>query len=706
MRAGPDTVGELKYYIPFDHFGGYYYPDPYIRCISHTHMVGSGIVDLGTIGVMPLARLPTVADITLEGYASTFSHANESGSPGYYSVFLQTPAVRVEVTATEQAAVHRYTYSGPTSPRVVLFPISHAIEAAAAAQAEIFVNTKGNEVHGWMLLKGGLSGRFGGYKSFFSAKFSSPFTSYGTWSGSSLSAGTTKTNGTKPSGSAVLNLGAYIAVGSGSSPLEFTIGISSISVDQARLNIAKQVGNPARSFSAVWAETQQIWESQLSRISIQTSTSPQEELIKFYSALYHTLAAPTLFSESGGSYLGFDNKVHNVAEKPGQVNYYTDMSIWDVHRTEFPWLNIFRPDVMSDVVQSLLRMYEQGGELPRWPFLNGYTGCMIGTHAIIVIVDAFLKNVTNGLDINEAYTAMVSAATQPQKYAGRDDLQGYLSRGWVAFDVNTISASETMEYAYDDATLGNFAAAIGQTTDAAVFSKRGLNYKNVWDSQQQHMCGRLANGQFNCPLSYLYTFDERYVEGDGEQWRWFVPHDTPGLISLFGSNNSFVQSLDEFIDYSRNDPYNILPNPWYWAGNEPDIFAPWMFNYAGRADLTQKWTRWLILNKYSAQPDGIPGNDDYGTMSAWYIFGALGFYPVSGSTRYLVGAPLFEKVVMSRPQGPLTIIANNAAPKNCYVQKATVNGAAIDMINAPWFEHAQIASGGAVLEFWMTPNPP
>jgi predicted alpha-1,2-mannosidase len=480
-------------------------------------MVGSGVVDLGTIGVMPLSRIPTVEDITLEGYASTFSHANETGAPGYYSVFLQTPSVKVEVTATEQVAVHRYTYPSSGTPRVVLFPVSYAIDASAAAQGEVFVNTKANEVHGWMLLKGSLSARFGGYKSYFSAKFPVGFTAFGTWNGNALKPNSNKQNGTKTGD--LLNIGAYVAVGSGTAPLEFTVGLSSISVAQARQNIASQVGNPARAFSSVLAETQQLWESQLSRITIQSTTAPADEMSKFYTALYHTLAAPTLFSESGGVYLGFDSKVHNVAEKPGQTNYYTDMSIWDVHRTEFPWLNIFRPDVMSDVVQSLLRMYEQGGELPRWPFLNGYTGCMIGTHSIIVIVDSFLKNVTNGLNVQEAYAAMVSAATQPQKYAGRDDLQGYLSRGWVAYDVSKTSAPETMEYAFDDATLGVFASAIGQNQDAAIFAKRGLNYRNVWAPQQQHMCGRLANGQFSCPLSWLYTFDEHYVEGDGEQVR-------------------------------------------------------------------------------------------------------------------------------------------------------------------------------------------
>lgn len=247
-------------------------------------------------------------------------------------------------------------------------------------------------------------------------------------------------------------------------------------------------------------------------------------------------------------------------------------------------------------------MYEQGGELPRWPFLNGYTGCMIGTHSIIIIVDSYLKNITSPkMDIAEVYEAMVAAATKPQRFAGRADLQGYLSRGWVAFDVSKTSCSETLEYAYDDYVLSLFASAIGRQQDAETFLARGRNYQNVWNPATTHMCARERGGKFNCPISYLYTFDERYVEGDGEHWRWFVPHDPVGLIGLFGSNQSFVTQLDQFLDFSRADPYNILPNPWYWAGNEPDIFAPWMFGYAGRADLTQKWTRWLVLNKFSTQ---------------------------------------------------------------------------------------------------------
>jgi len=230
-----------------------------------------------------------------------------------------------------------------------------------------------------------------------------------------------------------------------------------------------------------------------------------------------------------------------------------------------------------------------------------------------------------------------------------------------------------------------------------MFYKRSKNYKNVWNSQYKFFCPKTSDGIWNCPPTWIDTFDERYVEGDAWHWRWFVPGDVNGLIELFGSNESFVSELDYFMYNSRYDPFNLLPNPYYWAGNEPDILAPWMFNFANRPDLTQKYVRWVMDNKYTVKPDGLPGQDDYGTLSCWFIFGALGFYPRSGSTTFMLGSPLFPKVTIVRPVGNLTVIAHNWDKDRFFVEKVVVNGAEVTSSFIDWND----IKGQSVIEFWL-----
>jgi len=230
-----------------------------------------------------------------------------------------------------------------------------------------------------------------------------------------------------------------------------------------------------------------------------------------------------------------------------------------------------------------------------------------------------------------------------------------------------------------------------------LFYSRSKNYKNVWNDQYKFFCPKTTSGEWDCPPTWINVFDERYVEGDAWHWRWFVPGDVKGLISLFGSDAAFADQLDYFMYRSEFDPLNVLPNPYYWAGNEPDILAPWMFNFANRPDLTQRYVRWNMDNKYTTDPDGIPGNDDYGTMSAWFLFGALGFYPLAGSTTFMLGSPLFPKVTIIRPSGNLTVIAHNWSKDKYYIDKVTVNGVQVTTSFIDW---DQIKSKSTI-EFWL-----
>jgi predicted alpha-1,2-mannosidase len=489
--------------------------------------------------------------------------------------------------------------------------------------------------------------------------------------------------------------------------IEFSLGISTISIEQASINIDLQT--QSHNFAAVLAKAESDWENVLSTVTIYPSDSiSRDDLVQFYSSMYRTHMAPTSFEEwpsvsaSQPVYMGFDRQVHTLPI--GMKRYYSDMSIWDTHRTEMPWLALLDPHRASDMANSLLLMYKEGGDLPRWPMADGYTDCMIGTHAIVILVDSYLKGAS--FDINTAYGAMVQAATKQQAHAGRTDIEHYLTKGYVSFEASSKSAPETLEYAYDDWALGNFASKVmGLPEDAKLFFNRSENYRNVWAPDQQFFCARSSNGTFDCPITWLNVFDNTYVEGDAWHWRWFVPQNPAGLISLFGSTSHFVDQLNFFMAKAADDPYNILPNPYYWAGNEPDIFAPWLFNFAGRADLTQKWTRYQLSTQYSSKPDGIPGNDDFGTMSAWAIFASIGFYPQAGGDRYLIGSPMFPELTIHRELGNIHIVAHNASATNIYVSKVSVNGKFVDLVNAPWFSHKEIHRG-AKLEYWMSSTPP
>jgi len=332
---------------------------------------------------------------------------------------------------------------------------------------------------------------------------------------------------------------------------------------------------------------------------------------------------------------------------------------------------------------------------------------MIGTHADIAISDAYWKGIRN-FDLNVSYQAVYQAATTQQQYASRQDVADWIKYGFVPDYNDGHAVSDTLSYAMDDWAVGNIATAMGLLNDAEMFYNRSKNYKNVWNAKEQIMCPKNLTGEWNCPKLWINVFDSRYVEGDAWQWRTFVPHDPVGLMSLFSSEEYYISQLIEFFERSKEDMSNDLPNPYYWAGNEPDIFAPYLFAFANRSDLTQQYVRWNMDNKYTTNPDGLPGNDDYGAMSAWYVFGALGFYPQSGSKEgtYILGSPIFSNVIvhLPSPAGDLQVIAYNNSATNVFVSKLQLNN---QPIQGPFIYHHQISNPSAnVLEFWMSPSAP
>jgi predicted alpha-1,2-mannosidase len=413
---------------------------------------------------------------------------------------------------------------------------------------------------------------------------------------------------------------------------------------------------------------------------------------------------PTLFNDVNGEYFGFDNQAHQAEG----FRYFTDLSLWDTFRTLHPLYNIIAPAEQRDMMVSLVRMAKEGGWLPRWPSGNGYTGSMLGTPADITIADAWLKGIRD-FDVEFAYQSMRRTALGPTppgaSFSGRRGIESYLKNHYCAANMMDEAVSKTLEYAWADHSIGQLAQALGKTEDALLFSEHAEYYCNTWNPETQYFHPRKANGNFvddfkPLLLTYLdlkgkYTDD--YVEGSALQWRWAVPYDPQGLISLFENREYFVSELNDFFEKSDPAMGAWNPRPYYWHGNEPDIHAAYLFNEAGRPDLTQKWVRWILENKYDATYKGLDGNDDGATLSAWYIFSSLGFYPIAGSDVYQIGAPLFREAEVKMGENMLRIEADNLAPENCYVKKIWLNDTLLDR---HWIRHSEFANGG-VLRYEM-----
>jgi len=647
---------------------------------SHTHLVGAGVTDFGNVGLMPVIMPRSDLDESFfKNYAfkSSFSHSREVPQAGYYQVHLDRYNIMVELTATRYVGVHRYTYpSDQLSDAMIIFDVSSAIHSKSCKDAQVFIDVQKQEIYGWVYNSGSLTKAAGNIYIYFFAKMDKIFTSFGVWnfnSSSVVQPGVATTRGD--------NIGAFISGIQLSSDRNVTVqvALSFISIDQARKNFANdfnEVGN--LTFDNVRQSTQQLWNDELNRIRIKTPNTVDK--VKFYTAYYHSLCSPTIYTEAGNSYLGFDGKIHTGED----FNFVSDLSLWDVHRTQLPFLNLmygkkkapYGSYIGRDIVKSLIAMFEQSGSLPRWPIASGDGDCMIGTHGITAIVDGFMKGLNlSSEDRDQAYAAITFAATKQQKRGSRAGLEDYLTKGYVPVDKYSHGVCMTLEYAYEDWSVGLFIKEYypSKIQEAMQFLNRSLNYRNVFNNYYQFHASRKSDGSWVIPISWLF-FGGHYVEGNAWHYRFYVPHDIAGLASSFNNTQHFIDQLDEFFHRSQFFPFNFLPNPYYWAGNEHDLFSVWAFNWVKRQDKTQKYARWLLDHKYTDQPDGLPGNDDYGTMSAWFLLTSIGIYPLSGSNRYTLGAPLFERVEMDMyPNCTLIIQSKNYCPECVYVKSVYIN---------------------------------
>ncbi len=696
VRLGPETVSMLTHKRALN-TSGYYYGDDQVLGFSHTRLNGTGATDGGNFLIMPAVE--TVQPKTYrKGQFTSFSHNEEIASPGYYAVKLPNLGTLVELTATPRVGVHRYTFGDDKTPHLFLDVMS-AMGGRKGREGKLRVLPAAKELEGTARTFGTFASRSGGIKVYFVARFDQPFTSFNTWQGDTVLPNQTTAEGE--------GLAVDLAFGNAnqSKVITLKLAISYVSIENARANLETEAG--AKTFEQIVAEAQRAWEDKLSLVKIQGGTEQQKTI--FYTALYRVFQMPTLFNDANGDYFGFDRKVHQASD----FNYYTDLSLWDTFRTVHPLYTLIAPKAQRDMVVSLIKMLEQGGWLPRWPSGNGYSNSMLGTPADIVVADTYLKGIKN-FDVEQAYQAMRRTALAPTPpgaaFSGRQGVASYLQYGYCPAGVVERSVSRTLEFAWADDAISKLAKSLGHEDDAKLFDEHSKFYRNLWNTNTQYFQPRDAQGNFVEPFKpLLLTYMDRegkltrdYVEGSALQWRWAAPFDALGMISLFKSREYFVEELNNF--FAKSDPTMAAwtPGSYYWHGNEPDLPAAYLFNEAGRPDLTQKWVRWILENKYSDSYNGLDGNDDAGTLSAWYVFSALGFYPIAGSDKYQLGAPLFEKAEVKLKNKPLVIVAENYSPEHRYVQKIWLNDIPLDRF---WIKHGEIEQGG-VLKFVMGLEPP
>lgn len=663
----------------------YYYTSSKLQGFRNSHwIVGGCTQDYGSMTLMPL--MDSLQCIP-EKWASRFSHDTEIASPYYYSVLLDDYEIKAEMTGTSRTAIFRFTYRQSGMAYLVVTPNSDE------GQGSIYFNPSNGEVYGMnpvhRIYQGW--GEYAGFDGHFSVVFNKKIETYGTFADGYCFENTTSQNHRK-------TIGVYVGfpVKAGE---EILVKVASSFCDVAGARHNLQVENPDWNFEAVKEGLKGIWEKRLSAIRVETSDSIAKS--KFYTSLYHASFLPHALNDADGRYPSFagGGKICTTAG-----TYFDDYSLWDTYRALHPLLSILYPQQTGDMIQSLIDKYEQGGWLPIFPCWNSYTSEMIGDHCASLIADAYQKGIRN-FDVQKAYEALrKNAFEHPETYEeykddkGRRALKSYLKYGYIPLEDSVKEAfhhgeqvSRTLEYAYDDFTLSVLASSLGQTEDAEELRRRSQFYRNVIDRQTGYAQGRYADGSF-LKENNAFQFCDFITEGYPSHYTWYVPHDVYGLMECMGGKDKFVSKLDSMFSMG-----------YYWHGNEPCHQVAFLYNYAGQPWKTQKEVRQIMEHEYHLGANGLSGNDDAGQMSAWYIFAAMGFYPVCpGSSYYILASPSFDKVTIQLEDGKSFVIkAQDASADNVYVQSVLFNGVPY---SKNYLLHSDIAAGGE-LEFVMGNEP-
>lgn len=667
----------------WDRISGYFYPDSTIAGFSHTHLSGTGAGDLYDISFMPVTLPYKEADAPL-GIHSLFSHDEETASAGYYQVRLKDYDINVELTATERCGIQRYTF--PEADAAIFLNLRKAMNWDFTNDTRIEV-VDSVTIQGYRFSDGWARDQH----IYFRTRFSKPFASV------QLDTAAVIKDGKRIGSSAIARFDFHTSAGE---QILVTTAISGVSMEGAARNLAAVA--PADDFDKYLAATRKNWNEQLSKVEIKSNDI--DEKVKFYTALYHSMLAPTIYSDVDGAYYGPDKQVHQA---DGWTNYST-FSLWDTYRAAHPLYTYIEPQRVNDMVKSFLAFSEQNGRLPVWNFYGSETDMMIGYHAVPVIVDAYLKGIGD-FDPKKALAACVATANIDE-YRG---IGLYKKYGYVPYDVTdhynseNWSLSKTLEYAYDDYCIARMAEKLGEKQIADEFYKRSLNYKNVYNSQTTFMQPRNNKGAFIENFS-PDDYTPHICESNGWQYFWSVQQDVDGLISLVGGKERFTQKLDSMFTYnpSADEDLPIFSTGMigqYAHGNEPSHHVIYLFNVIGQPWKTQKYAAEVMHELYRNTPVGLCGNEDCGQMSAWYVFSAMGFYPVDPiSGKYEIGTPMYPEMKMHLANGKtFTILAPAVSKENIYIQSVKLDGKPYDK---SYITHEQIMNG-SIFEFEMGNKP-
>jgi len=677
----------------------YAYRHDQIRGLRQTHQPSPWIGDYANFSLMPVSGKLAVKE---NDRASKFRHESEVAQPSYYKVHLDTWNATAEVTPTERAARFRFTFEKAGDSYVVL----DAFESKQPSSVEIIPSE--NKIIGVTRNNnGGVPDNFGNY---FVIQFDQPFTAYGAWSGDSVQPGVAKLEGK--------HVGAFLKFDTAANrPVGCKVASSFISPEQAALNLRTEIGGA--DFDTVRQRAEAVWNDALGRVQIEGGSDDQRRT--FYSALYRSIIFPHRFYELAADgqpvyFSPYDGKVH-----AGYL--YTDTGFWDTFRAAHPLYNLLFPEISNEILQGLVNAYDQSGWLPEWAS-PGHRDCMIGNHAFSLLADGWVKGI-RGFDAPKAVAAMAhDANTQAPDFCrsiGRDGAEFYKSKGYVPYSnvqgepSFPEACAKTLEYAYDDFCAAQLARAIGDTAEAGMFAKYAMNYTNLWDAKTGFMRGRRADGSWNEPF-YPDEWGGPFTEGDSWQWTWSVMQNEPGLVDLMGGEAAFAAKLDDLFNAPPTQRAGTYGRPihemvemaainlgQYAHGNEPVHHVLYLYDYVGQPWKTQVRLRQTMGLLYQAAPDGLCGDEDTGQMSAWYVFSALGFYPVCpGDTNYLIGSPLFNRATLSLPGAKKFVInAKDNGPQEFYIQNGKLNGANFDQT---FISHEQITAGGE-LDFEMGSAP-
>ena len=653
-------LGPTEHTRGWDWCSGYHDSDSILIGFGHQHLSGTGIGELGDVAFLPVSCCKQTE--------AKFAHESENVAPGYYSVKLKDPNVLVELTATQRAGFQRYTAGADVRRGMVRLDLRQGIGWDKMTKAT-FRQIDDRTLCGYRESTGWARHQY----VFFYTEFNKPVK--------------------LKRGQDSIAVFTYEADGT---PLLIKTGLSAVSEDNAKENLQKEI--PGWDFNAVVRQADEAWERQLSRVKIKTDDRDARTI--FYTALYHTMVAPSVFSDVNGQYRGADLQVHK-----GDFTNYTTLSLWDTYRAAHPLMTILHPELLGDLGETFLHIYKQQGKLPVWHLMGNETDCMVGNPGIPVLADLVLKGYV--ADKRAAYEALKGSAMLDER-----GLASLKKNNYVAYDEDSTNetVAKTLEYAIADACVAKVAKLLGETKDYKYFLKRSQAYRNVFDKRVGFMRGRDAKGNWREPFNPFHAVHrmDDYTEGNAWQYTWLVPQDVHGLIDCFGGEKPFLTKLDSLFFVTGDMGKEASPDisgliGQYAHGNEPSHHVLYMYNYAGEPWKGQKLIRQVLHEMYNNAKDGLSGNEDVGQMSAWYVISSLGLYQVEpAGGKFVFGSPLFDEATVQLPKGKtLTIRAIGNTPENVYVQSVRWNG---KPYTKSYILYKDIMGGGE-LEFTMGPKP-